>query len=87
VQQQDAAINNPSGIRASVPEQGRLLTFKRAVAVDPWTDLNIGLKAGASQSTSMWKRLLILFGTSIVLGAFAWAGRSFRQERADASLK
>ena len=34
IQQQDAAATSPSAIRANIPEQGRLLTFARAVAVD-----------------------------------------------------
>ena len=34
IQQQDAAVANPAVIRANIPEQGRLLTFKRAVVVD-----------------------------------------------------
>ena len=36
IQQQDAAVSSPAAIRANIPEQGRVLTFKRAVAVDPW---------------------------------------------------
>ncbi|PYJ01824.1 MAG: hypothetical protein DME25_17410, partial [Verrucomicrobia bacterium] len=34
IQQQDAAVTSPAAIRASIPEQGRVLTFKRAVLVD-----------------------------------------------------
>src|SRR5262249_36575210 len=32
IQQQDAAVTSPAAIRATLPEQGRILTFKRAVA-------------------------------------------------------
>ena len=39
IQQQDAAVSSPAAIRASIPEQGRVLTFKRAVVVDTWADL------------------------------------------------
>ena len=39
VQQRDAAVDNPAAIRATIPEQGWLLTFKHAVVVDTWTDL------------------------------------------------
>ncbi len=42
IQQQDAAVSSPAAIRANIPEQGRVLTFKRAVVVDPWADLRIG---------------------------------------------
>ena len=34
IQQQDAAVSSPSALRASIPEQGRVLTFKRSVVVD-----------------------------------------------------
>ena len=78
VQQQDAAVSSPAAIRASIPEQGRLLTFKRAVAVDLWADLRIGLEAKAARTASWMMRALILLGTLVVLGAFGWAARSFR---------
>jgi hypothetical protein len=63
IQQQDAAVSNPSAIRADIPEQGRKLTFSRAVAVDTWADLHIDLKARATAVASWGARLLILFGT------------------------
>ncbi|MBW8865276.1 MAG: hypothetical protein JF609_10220, partial [Verrucomicrobia bacterium] len=53
IQQQDAAVANPAVIRANVPEQGRLLTFKRAVVVDSWADLNIGLQT-RTVSVASW---------------------------------
>jgi len=34
IQQQDAAVTSPAALKASIPEQGRVLTFKRAVVVD-----------------------------------------------------
>ncbi len=49
VQQQDAAVTAPSAIRAAIPEQGRLLTFRRAVQVDTFTDLRLRLRAGATR--------------------------------------
>jgi len=52
IQQQDAAITAPTAIRASIPQQGRLLTFRRAVQVDLWADLRIRLEAVASRSAS-----------------------------------
>ena len=52
IQQQDAAVANPAVIRANIPEQGRLLTFKRAVVVDTWADLNIHLKTHTVSATS-----------------------------------
>src|SRR5207302_5458308 len=38
VQQQDAAISSPGALRATIPEQGRILTFKRSVVVDKLID-------------------------------------------------
>ena len=52
VQQQDAAISSPTALRASIPEQGRVLTFKRAVLVDPWAVLRINLKTTAATAAS-----------------------------------
>ncbi len=75
IQQQDAAVSSPAAIRASIPEQGRVLTFKRAVAVDPWADLHVGLAATAVRAASWSVRVLILAATLIVLALFAWAAR------------
>ena len=70
IQQQEAAVMNPAVIRANIPEQGRLLTFKRAVVVDTWADLNIGLEA-RSASAGWWKmRLLVMAVTALVLARF-----------------
>jgi hypothetical protein len=60
IQQQDAAVSSPTGIRASIPEQGRVLVFKRAVAVEPWADLRINLQARVTQTASIGPRLLTL---------------------------
>ncbi len=79
IQQQDAAVNNPASIRASVPEQGRVLTFKRAVVVDPWADLQIALQAKASPPASGSTRLLILTGVLALLVLCAWGARRFGQ--------
>ncbi len=70
IQQQDAAVASPAVIRANIPEQGRLLTFKRAVVVDPWADLNIGLEA-RSANAGWWKmRLFVVAVTALVLAVF-----------------
>lgn len=80
IQQQDAAVTNPATIQASIPEQGRLLTFSRAVAVDNWADLQIGLEAKAVKSAGWFKRLLILGGTAVLLGLFATFAGAFRRK-------
>jgi hypothetical protein len=77
IQQQDAAVSTPAAIRAAIPEQGHLLTFNRAVAVDQWADLRIELEASAVRTASVWVRGLILLGTVLVLGGFGWLSRRF----------
>lgn len=75
IQQQDAAVSSPAAIQANVPEQGRLLTFGRAVAVDSWADLQIELKACTDATVSWFTRLLILAGTLLILVMFIRLGR------------
>jgi hypothetical protein len=77
IQQQDAAVSNPAGIRASIPEQGRVLTFKRAVAVEPWADLKIGLQASMPRTASITLRMLILVGALVVFAVFGMGSRNF----------
>jgi hypothetical protein len=74
IQQQDAAVANPAVIRANIPEQGRLLTFKRSVVVDTQADLGISLKVRAANSASWIMRLGVLAMTALALfgiGLFA----------------
>jgi len=71
IQQQDAAVSSPAVIRANIPQQGRLLTFKRAVVVDNWADLNIGLKAKATNVASTTMCFMVLIVTAGVLAGFA----------------
>ena len=78
IQQQDAAVSSPAPIRANIPEQGRVLTFKRAVAVDRFADLKIGLEATAAKAASWGVRFVILAATFLCLAIFAFAARSFR---------
>jgi len=80
IQQQDAAVSHPAGIRASIPEQGRVLTFQRAVAVEPRTDLRIGLTASIGSAAPAGTRLLILAGALLAFAVFALAQRSLRPE-------
>jgi hypothetical protein len=77
IQQQDAAVSSVSALRANLPEEGRVLTFKRAVVVDPWADLRIGLTAVAQKAAPWGIRILFLGVTLVVLGLLAWAGRAF----------
>lgn len=78
VQQQDAAVASPTAIRASIPEQGRLLSFHRAVQVNTWADLRIGLEARAVHRASAGLRLLVLAALFVGFGLAAWAARRVR---------
>jgi hypothetical protein len=75
IQQQDAAVTSPAMIRANLPEQGQLLTFKRSVVVDPWADLNISLKATAVPSVSLGAEGLMLLATALAMLGFGWLAR------------
>ncbi len=79
IQQQDAAVTSPAAIQASIPQQGRLLTFSRAVAVDQWADLQIGLQAKASTSAPWFLRLAILAGTALLLALSVRSAGVFRR--------
>jgi hypothetical protein len=76
IQQQDAAVSNPATLRANIPEQGRVLTFKRAMVVDKWADLKIELRASAARAASAGVRVLILVGVLLVFLGLGWAGKS-----------
>ncbi len=79
IQQQDAAVANPAVIRANIPEQGRLLTFRRAVVVDKWADLDIKLQTRPANSVSGGQRLLWLGVTALVLAGFSLLTRARRK--------
>jgi len=66
IQQQDAAVANPAAIRAAIPEQGRVLTFKRAVEVNQWADMRIQLETKAARVAPWGIRIGIL--TAIFIG-------------------
>ena len=69
IQQQDAALPTPTAIRAAIPQQGRLLTFRRTVQVDTWADLRIRLEASAFR-TAPWGFRTAMLG--IIFAGFAF---------------
>ena len=74
IQQQDAAATIPAALHASIPEQGRVLTFKRAVLVDPWASLSVSLKTTAAGTAEWLARsgiLAVIFLALLGLGALA----------------
>ena len=81
VKQQGYAVSSPAVIRANIPEQGRLLTFKRSVDVDEEADLNIGLQVSAAKAASQSVRFFVLAMTALVLGGFGLLARGFRGQK------
>jgi hypothetical protein len=79
IQQQDAAMVNASAIRASIPEEGRLLTFRRSVAVEREADLRIGLHATAVEAASRVARILILAAVGLTLAFLCWRAGGLRR--------
>ncbi len=73
IQQQDAAVAAPAAIRAAIPEQGRVLTFKRAVQVDTWADLRIGLATKVAPGAPVGSRLGVLGGLFVLVALGLWA--------------
>ncbi len=67
IQQQEAVVASPSAIRATVPEQGRKLTFSRALQVETESDLRIDLKTVEVRGISFRLKLLLLAGTFAML--------------------
>jgi hypothetical protein len=78
IQQQDAAVTRPAGIRANIPQQGRIVTFKRSVLVDPWADLHLDINAKPAGVASISIRLLILCGSLALLAMLALPLRALR---------
>jgi hypothetical protein len=81
IQQQDAAVANPAVIRANVPQQGRVLTFKRAVVVDTRADLGINLKMHTTSAISWGNRLLLLVLTALALAVLGTLASRFLKPR------
>jgi hypothetical protein len=82
IQQQDAALPAPTAIRAAIPQQGRLLTFRRTVQVDTWADLKMRLEARAFR-TAPWGLRVAMLGIAFAGFAFlAWLPRLAKKEAA-----
>ncbi len=80
IQQQDAAVANPAAIRASIPEQGRVLTFTRPLQVDTWADLKIGLEASAARPIGFGAKLGVLAVVFVLTLVLANLIRARRRE-------
>jgi hypothetical protein len=79
IQQQDAAVSTPAVIQATIPEQGRLITFSRSVAVDPQADLQINLQARTSGTASLFARFFTLAITALLMALAGWSMQRLSQ--------
>ena len=84
IQQQDAAVPSPTAIRAAIPQQGRLLTFRRTVQVDTWADLRIQLEAAAARTAPWGFRAAILSMIFVGFALLAWLPGRIRRDVASA---
>ena len=73
-------MSSASTIRAIIPEQGRLLTFQRSVAVELGADLRIGLQMRSVKTATWQLQALILGSVLLLLGILAWIGKAVIRE-------
>ena len=78
LQQQDAAVSSPAAIRAAIPEQGRLLTFRRSVQVDASGDLRLRLAATAARPAPWDIRIATLLAVLAGFGLLRWIANRMR---------
>ena len=69
---------NPGAIHATVPEQGRKLTFLRSLQVETNTDLQIRLVTRAATTAPSGLRLGLVAGVVVLLGALSGLARARR---------
>jgi hypothetical protein len=75
IQQQDAAVAKPAALRASIPEQGRRLTFTRPLEVNTWADLKVRLEATARKPVTVGLKFGVLAITFLVAVVLGWLTR------------
>jgi hypothetical protein len=75
IRQQDAAMAKPESIRATLPKQGRLLTFTGSLQVETWKALQIQLVAKVRSAVVTGSHLAILFAIFAGLAVLALAAR------------
>jgi hypothetical protein len=77
IQQQEAAVASPAAIRATIPEQGRVLTFTRPLEVNTWAELKIRLEASAVSGSASWAaRAALLLGVFVAAWSLVRLGRT-----------
>jgi hypothetical protein len=78
IQQQDAAVTAPAAIRAAIPQQGRLLSFRRTVQVDTFADLNISLHATAQRAAGLGFRVMTLGALFLGFILLVWTSNKLK---------
>jgi hypothetical protein len=72
IRQQESGVGKPESIRAALPTQGRLLTFKGSLQVKEWADLQVKLDVKSVRPNHWWLQLgglAAVFVGLVVLGA------------------
>jgi hypothetical protein len=85
IQQQDAAVTAPTAIRAAIPQQGRLLTFRRTVQVDTFADLRLALRATAVRRAAFGMRVSVVAAIFFGFLLLPWAASLFSKRGAAAT--
>ena len=76
IQQQDAAVASPAALRATLPDQGRVLTFTRPLEVNRWAELRLQLEASSAPPASFLLKILVLGATFILALVLILLGRT-----------
>jgi len=71
IRQQDAGAGKPEAIRATLPAQGKQLTFTGSLQVESWADLRVKLDSKAKSPRQWAARGLALGVIFIGLGLLA----------------
>lgn len=82
VQQQDAAVANPTAIRATLPETGQKLTFTRPLEIDPRSELRMSLRVTSSRAVSGGWKFGVLAAIFVASGLLAFVARGRNSEPA-----
>jgi hypothetical protein len=72
IQQQEAALPAPAAIHAAIPEQGRVLTFKRAVEINKNADLRVELQAKVARTAPLGRRVALLATLALLMAGAFW---------------
>ena len=72
IAQQEATVYLPATLQMSLPEPEQMLTFRRAVVVEPRDDLHLAFTATDGNRASLWGRAAVLLVVFAILSVLAW---------------